>query len=456
MTTPLLPDQAPIIALASGREAAAISILRVSGEGCHDVLKTHLRTRMDPTWPPRSLQLCEFLDHTGCVLDAPMAVFFYAPHSYTGQDSAEIYLHGSPYLIRTCMDVLLQAGFRQAEGGEFTRRAFLNGKMDLATAEGIDALIHSVSEQQWMAAQQLTSGALQRTVLGLRKSLLHTLSLLNAMIDFPEEEETSRLQLKQILPEVLQVQAQMATLVDSYQSGSITRNGLQVAIVGPPNAGKSTLLNTLLQYERAIISPEPGTTRDFLEESLLLNGRVIRLIDTAGIRATAETVESMGIERSVAQAQQADVVLFLFPADTVDVELQLAQWVEKLQPKHHVLILTQIDVRAVHAKESEGLRLSCRSGEGLDALKAKLIEFVDFHVTQSRGRDCFLSNRRHLHAISQAAKNLEHYLQTWQEEGEDCLAFEIQQAVSHLESIIGKITPDEILDSIFSQFCIGK
>ena len=453
---PLPHDQIPIVALASGRDAAAISILRISGEGCHHVLQAHLRTRMDATWPARTLQLCEFIDETGCVLDAPMVVFFYGPHSYTGQDSAEIYLHGSPYLVRTCLEVLLRAGFRQAEGGEFTRRAFLNGKMDLATAEGIDALIHSVSEQQWMAAQQLTSGALQRTVLELRQSLLHTCALLNAMIDFPEEEETSRIQLEQILPEVIQVKSRLEMLVDSYQSGAITRNGLQVAIVGPPNAGKSTLLNTLLQYERAIISPEPGTTRDFLEESLLLNGRVIRLIDTAGIRTAPDLVESMGIERSVAQAKQADVVFFLFPADTIDVKAQLSQWVEKLQPKHYMLILTQIDIRPIHTAIPEGISLSCRTGEGLDLLKAKLIDLVDYHVTQSRERDCFLSNRRHLQAIQQAKENLENFLQNWQEEGEDCLAFEIQQAVSHLDAIIGKITPDDILDSIFSQFCIGK
>ena len=455
MTT-LPPDQTPIVALASGRDAAAISILRVSGVGCHEIVKAHLRTRMDPAWPARALQLCEFVDETGRVLDAPMAVFFYGSHSYTGQDSAEIYLHGSPYVIRTCLDVLFRAGCRQAEGGEFTRRAFLNGKIDLATAEGIDALIHSVSEQQWMAAQQLTTGALQATVGELRKTLLQTSSLLNAMIDFPEEEETSRLQLEQILPSVLEVKARMDTLVDSYQSGAITRNGLQVAIVGPPNAGKSTLLNTLLQYERAIISPEPGTTRDFLEESLLLNGRVVRLIDTAGIRATPESVESMGIERSVAQAEQADVVLFLFPADTVDVDQLLAQWVDKLQPKQHIALLTQIDARKPSSETDSWLALSCHTGVGVDLLKAKLIALVDFHVTQSRSQDCFISNRRHLHAMSQARDNLDTYLQSWQQEGEDCLAFEIQQAVSHLEAIIGKITPDEILDSIFTQFCIGK
>src|SRR3989338_372381 len=217
MMMSLLPDQIPIIALASGREGAAISILRVSGEGCHGVLKSFLRTKLDPTWPARMLQPCEFIDEVGHILDTPMAVFFYAPHSYTGQESAEIHLHGSPYLIRTCLDILLRAGFRQAEGGEFTRRAFLNGKMDLATAEGINALIPSVSEQQWMAAQQLTTGALQATVGGLRTTLLQTISLLNAMIDFPEEEETSRLQLKQLLPRVLEVKARMDTLVDRLE-----------------------------------------------------------------------------------------------------------------------------------------------------------------------------------------------------------------------------------------------
>jgi tRNA modification GTPase len=448
-------DQDPIVALSSGKDAAAIAILRVTGEGCHTLLQTCLFTQSE--WKARTLLLCEFRDETGTVLDVPMVAFFYGPASYTGQDGAEIFLHGSPYLVRKCLETLYKAGFRQATGGEFTRRAFLNGKMDLTTAEGIDALVHSVSEQQWMAAQQLTSGKLHTTVGELRKSLLQTLALLNAMIDFPDEEETSRLQLAGVLPSIRQTQQRMETLVKSYQSGTISRNGLKIAIVGPPNAGKSTLLNTLLQYERAIISPEAGTTRDFLEESLLLEGRIIRLIDTAGIRDTEETIESIGIERSYAQARQADVVLFLFPIDTYSQEAPpLQEWIDAIQPSAYLPLLTKRDLGTPTWDATDWLSISCETEAGISALQAKLIHLVDFHVGRSREADCFISNQRHLHALQEAKKNVDTYLSAWQSEGEETLAFEIQEAVSHLEEIIGKITPDNLLDVIFSQFCIGK
>ncbi len=456
-TTGLFHDEEAIVAHASGHGSAAIAILRLSGKNCHELLLPCLtRKNSKKPWAMNFMTLCGFIDpRTGHEIDEVMVALFRAPYSYTGQDSAEIYFHGSPYILQTAFQILYSLGVRHAEPGEFTRRAFLAGKMDLSAAEGIHELIAASSEQQWLAARHLYTGQLKDLVEQLHGQLKEATAWLEASIDFPEEDDTSQISRQHVLKRAEKVRTSLKQLLASYQGGQVARQGLGLAIIGEPNAGKSTLMNTLLNTERAIVSDIAGTTRDYLEESCLINGRLVRLIDTAGIRKGAETVEQMGIAKAFALAKSADLVLFLIESPVHKDALQkVEEWIHELEPRHYLKVYTKADL--VQDLPTDGIAISCHSGLGLDQLKSE-IEKLSNQALAPLKEHAFISSVRHKDAVENALKSLDAFFAAHNDGAYDeILAFELQQAAKQLVSIIGVVSTEEILDLVFSSFCVGK
>ena len=456
---PGMDYSAPIAALASGQGSGAVAIVRLSGTGVHELLQRCLPA--GSALPDRTLRVMRLRDPvSSVVIDEAMVVFFTGPRSYTGEDSAEIHCHGGPYVIQSVLALLYRLGCRAAEPGEFTRRAFLHGKLDLTAAEGIRELIEAQSHQQWVAARHLASGSLKLAIENLRRTLIGALAFLEAQIDFPDEGDTSHLHLGLVRQRALGVQAEIERLAASYASGRVASNGLMVALFGAPNAGKSTLMNSLLGRERAIVTEHAGTTRDYLEERCLVHGRLIRLVDMAGIRApgaAVDPVEALGIEAARRLAGEADLVLFLAPADSsADPSHQIAAWRQELQPRASLQIATKADL-GLPTWSGEWLPLSCRSGAGLNQLRQALADQVDAYVGCLGQEQAFVTSARHQAALHEALAALERYFVA--DAGgayEELLAFELQEAAKALVTIIGQVGNEDVLDRIFSEFCVGK
>lgn len=446
----------PICAVASGGGRGAVALIRMSGRGVHSLADRVLRPHGVQARNYRRMQLYQLIDPSdGECIDEPMAVFFKGPRSFTGQDSVEIYCHGGLYIIKRVLDALYRIGFRAAEPGEFTKRAFLNGKMDLASAEGVKELVEAQSHQQWLAARSLATGRLSVAINKLREELVGAMAYLEASIDFPEEEDVESINRAVVRERVQEVSDQVEGLIRSYQNGQVASQGLKVAIVGAPNVGKSTLLNRLLGKERAIVTDIPGTTRDYLEESCLINGRLFRIFDTAGVRQTDERVEKMGIENTLKIAQQADVVLALLDSSSsTEQRLEFENWLVGMKLKDQILVATKSDINALGDKK--WLPLSSHTGEGFVSLEEQLTQRVDDFVGEFEEHVC-ITSARHLDALKRAQSRLKAF-QSSEREGqyEECLAFELQGAAKALSQIIGAVEADDLLDKIFSEFCIGK
>ena len=446
----------PIAALSSGSGPGAIAVLRITGKSCHDLFCTAIQPICGRSMTAARLNLCRIIDpQSGEILDEAMVVFFYGPRSYTGQDSIEIFCHGGPFIVRSIMDLSFRLGARPAEPGEFTRRAFLNGKMDLTAAEGIRELVAAQSHQQWVAARYLVDGHLHGHINQLRHQLIDALAYLEALIDFPEEEDVQKVHRLGVREKVHAVSGKIDELIANYQGGRVASQGLMVALVGEPNVGKSTLLNALLGKERAIVTEVAGTTRDYIEESCLIKGRLLRLVDTAGLRNSEELVEKIGIKASLQIARQADLVLVLIEASA------MGEQKERLEPvltgvKSLVYLVTKKDLCPDRDLPEGWLGVSVKSAEGLDALRDWLAERVDAYVHPLK-EACFVTNARHLQALQKARAELTQFCQA-DDQGafEECLGFELQNAVRSLSAIVGDIGADDVLDRIFQQFCIGK
>lgn len=449
----------PIAALATAPGAAAIAVIRASGQGSLELIERVLKRRSP--LGPRLMGLAKFIDPaTHEAIDELMVATFLGPASFTGEDSVELFCHGGPYIVQRILQALFAHGFRQADPGEFTRRAFLNGKMDLSSAEGIKQLVEAGTHQQWIAARQLATGAFSDTIEELRSRLIGTLAFLAARIDFPDEGDTQDVALETVIHKVRQVSQQLDRLEASYQSGRIAAQGLMVAIVGQPNMGKSTLMNTLLGHDRAIVSDEAGTTRDYLEEPCRVRGRLIRLIDTAGVREAKDKIEQQGVERARKLAAEADLVLLLVARDAdsrsfAEVE-SLAKEIGELKC---LFVQTKADLSQTPTKNMSGrefLAISCLESHGLDQLEDAIVKRVDGFVGQLDEKP-FVSSARHLQAIKDAQRDLQQFY-VGVDEGayDEMLAFELQNASRSLGSILGVVDVEDILDRVFHEFCVGK
>ena len=405
------------------------------------------------------------------IVDEVLASVFKAPHSYTGEDSVEISCHASSFVASEILRLLCDAGARMAEPGEYTRRAFVNGKMDLAQAEAVADVISSSSSASLKVAMNQLRGGFSSELKEIRKRLLEITSLLELELDFSEEdvEFADRGKLSALLDEVLN---HITSLASSFRQGNAIRNGVPVAIVGAVNAGKSTLLNSLLGDDRAIVSDIPGTTRDTVEETMTVDGILFRFIDTAGLRESEDEIEKIGISRSLKKLSEAQIVLAVLDStDSAEVnETIINDIVSKIDPVEQLLMVlfNKVDIIApntnvtllnnnVSSTNSKVIKLyiSAKDGSGLDLLKKQLV-LSQKDVTLDSGHS-IVTNFRHYEALQKAASALEkvrssvaHGLTP------DLLAEDLRDALAHLGSITGEVTPDEVLGQIFERFCIGK
>jgi tRNA modification GTPase len=395
-------------------------------------------------------------DSDGRALDEVLVAIFDQKKSFTGEESIEISCHGSPYIQQEILRLLCTLGARMAEPGEFTQRAFLNGKMDLSQAEAVADLIASESKQAHQIALQQLRGHFSNELRTLREELIHFASLIELELDFAEEdvEFADRGQLLALVDKVLKI---LERLAESFALGNAIKNGVPVALVGAPNTGKSTLLNQLLGEDRAIVSPIAGTTRDVIEETLNIEGILFRLIDTAGIRETTETIEAMGIARSMQKIEQAQIVLCMADAEDTQSLTDTENWIQGLKKqypeKHLILLVNKSDLNPTI--QTTGLLVSAKNGEGISELKAHLRHLVLGHFDLQT--DTIVSNARHHEALVKTANIVALAKQGLQAgTSGDFIAMDIRQAMFHLGTITGDISTDDLLANIFSKFCIGK
>ncbi len=394
-------------------------------------------------------------------IDEVVAGIFKAPHSYTGEDVVEISCHGSPFVLKRVFELLIAHGVRPATPGEFTLRAFLNGKLDLSQAEAIADLIVSDSEAARKAAVNHMRGGFSKEIQSLRQQLIDFAALIELELDFSEEdvEFANREQLKKLITELT---VHLTRLIQSFRLGNVIKQGVNVVIAGRPNAGKSTLLNCLLNEERAIVSDIPGTTRDTIEETMTIDGVLFRLIDTAGIRDAQDTIEKMGVEKTFKKISQSGIILYIFDASALSKD-EVAFDLMKLKAGTTPVILVGNKTDLIQNEASindfktlgETVFISSKERKNLDALTHALTDKIKMQSWQSE--DAIVTNTRHYDALLRARSALDDVMNSLAPgiSGE-LLSLDIRRALDALGTITGQVVTDDLLDSIFTRFCIGK
>jgi len=453
-----------ICALSTPQGSGAIGLIRLSGENALKIANKIFEGKDLESVATQSLHFGKIIDGEE-IVDEVLVSVFKAPNSYTGENVVEISAHGSSYILSKILSLLIQTGARMAKAGEFTQRAYLNGKMDLVQAEAVTDLIASETKAAHDLAINQMRGGFSNKINALREELIHFASLIELELDFSEEdvEFADRKDLKDLVDKILKIIHQ---LVASFSTGNVLKNGIPVAILGQPNVGKSTLLNLLLNEDKAIVSDIAGTTRDSIEDTVNIEGIAFRFIDTAGLRDTEDVVENIGIERSYQKAEKASLILYMIDAskDSVeDINNHLEALKTRLGSKKQILVLAnKIDQNAGGSNsegypiEEETIYISALKAEGIDTLLQKLQSIAKEKMQFQN--EVIVSNIRHQEALKKAAESLERV-----EEGlntnitGDFLAMDIRQALHHLGEITGSIEVDrDILGNIFSRFCIGK
>ena len=444
-----------ICAIATAAGVGAISVIRLSGQEAFSIC--------NKVFPAKNLiEQASHTVHFGTIrdddkiVDEVLVTLFKNPQSYTGEDVVEVSCHGSIYIQNQLIQLFLKNGARMAQAGEFTLRAFINGKIDLSQAEAVADLIASESEAAHQVAMQQMRGGFSNELKILREELLNFASLIELELDFGEEdvEFADRDKFNELLKEI---KATLKRLVDSFSVGNVIKNGIPVAILGEPNVGKSTLLNALLNEERAIVSDIAGTTRDTIEDDLIIGGVHFRFIDTAGLRETSDVVESMGIQKALEKAQQAQVVLYVMDASkNLSKQLEEIEELKRKMAKKLVVVVNKIDQNhAAKEQVKDALFISAKEKEGLEALTDTLLSFVN--TGRLSNNQTIVSNSRHVDALN---KSLEQIIKTIEGLNSgisgDFLAMDIRKALFHIGEITGEISTDDLLDNIFSNFCIGK
>ncbi len=449
-----------IVALATPPGIGAIGVLRLSGKQSISITNALFPSRDLAAQPSHTLHV-GFLQHQGRLLDEVVLALYKAPRSYTGEEVVEISCHGSPYIQDLILQALLQGGARLAKPGEFTQRAFLNGKLDLTQAEAVADIIASNTEASRKTALSSLRGGFSHDLRALREQLLRFSSLIELELDFSQEdvEFADRAQFFELISDA---ESRTLTLLESFRLGNVIKNGVQVAIVGKPNAGKSTLLNTLLNENRAIVSEIAGTTRDTIEEILNIEGILFRLVDTAGIRQhTADIIEGMGVERSLEKIRQADLVIYLFEASD-----ELEEIVSKIaelqrQGTRFLAVINKIDLagevvmREKFSQFKDAILISAKVKRHIESLKSALVNKVlsGYHS----GEGTIVTNVRHYQALQNVLSSLSEVKKGLLEKiPGDLLAPDIRRCLHFIGEITGEITSEDQLDYIFSKFCIGK
>ncbi len=470
--------QDTIIALATPAGSGAIGVIRLSGPDAIAVVNSFFQSKY------RDKDLQQVATHTihlgyikdgDTIIDEVLVSIFKNPHSYTGENVVEISVHGSTYIQQQILQLFLKNGVRHARAGEFTLRAFLNGKMDLAQAEAVADLIASDSETSHRLALQQMRGGFSSEIKKLHDELIHFASLMELELDFAEEdvEFADRQQFKDLVQRLKQT---LKHLVDSFATGNVLKEGVPVAIVGEPNVGKSTLLNALLNEERAIVSDIAGTTRDVIEDELVLDGIRFRFIDTAGIREAQDQIERIGIKKTYQKIEEAKVVIFLIDACALsqtatchqpshqqvlqEFEAELQNIAKKYTQKKILIVVNKVDKidqkdYQIDTEKYQLIEISAKYKTGLESLKNELVSLVNKGALDQN--EVVVSNARHYQALNEALQSIlqvENGLNTGL--SGDLLSIDIRAALHSLGEITGEITTDDLLDNIFRNFCIGK
>ena len=455
-----------IAAIATGHSPTAIGIIRVSGEGCFALCDQVFRAangRPFPEQPSHKMVFGEMLDAESRVIDRGLAVRFPGSHSYTGEDSAEFHCHGSPVVLRELLDALFAAGARQAKAGEFTQRAFLNGRLDLTQAEAVIDLIDAETAAAARNAAAQLDGGLRRVLEPIQDSLLDITSRFYAVVDYPDED-IEDVKPEQVAEALSSAEKQLSSLLATCQRGKVLKSGVRTAIVGRPNAGKSSLLNALAGYERAIVTDIPGTTRDTVEESVLCGGVLLRLIDTAGIRDTEDVVEQKGVERSRKALESADLVLAVVDSSVplTDEDLEVLRLAAE-NPRW-IAVFSKCDLWDTKAHSvgiigspapAASVTLSSVTGEGLGDLENAVAAL--FPAGDPKEAGSLLTDqrqeeaaRRARDAVRRAKDALENGLTP------DAVLTDAEEALDSLGELTGRTAKEEIVSRIFSRFCVGK
>lgn len=457
-----------IAAISTPPGIGGIAVIRLSGAGCIKLVDHVFESPSGKKLADQKANTVHFgsIKKDGTIIDEVLVTVFHSPHSFTGEDSIEISCHGSIFIQQNILQLLLNTGASLAKAGEFTQRAFLNGKMDLSQAESVADLIAATSAATHRLAMNQMRGGFSKKLNELRVQLLNFASLIELELDFSEEdvEFADRSNLLKLASEV---QKHISKLTDSFSIGNVIKEGIPVAIIGETNAGKSTLLNLLLNEEKAIVSNIHGTTRDVIEDTIVFNGITFRLIDTAGIRETKDAIETIGIERTFQKIEEASIVLWVIDAksSTEHIEELANQILPLAKDKKIILVFNKIDIittddlqalqQILNDKIEDRLFISAKRELGTNALEDKLVELAN--IPQIGEQDIIVTNLRHYEALQNALTailrvsfGLEHETPT------DFIAQDIRECLHYIGEITGDISTDEILGNIFSKFCIGK
>jgi tRNA modification GTPase len=456
-----------IIALATPQGVGAIGVIRISGKDAIALVEKFFFTK---DLKPKILSTKKsHTIHFGVlavnevILDEVLVSLFRNPHSYTGEDSVEISCHGSQFILQQVLQLFLKNGCRMAEPGEFTMRAFLNAKLDLSQAEAVADVIASNSAVSHQVAMQQMRGGFSSKIKVLRDHLINFASLIELELDFSEEdvEFADRKDLKQL---TAQISGILKKLLESFEVGNVIKNGIPVAIVGKPNAGKSTLLNLLLEEDKAIVSDIPGTTRDVIEDEMVIDGVLFRFIDTAGIRTTSDMIEQIGVNKAFEVIRKSAIVIYLFDSHELssgDLKLELELIKEHIGTSQLVVVANKIDVESEeelkkeYANYPDIIYISAKEHRNISELKNRLLNMFDTRTVNAT--ETVVTNARHAESLRRALQALIKV-----EEGlskqvpGDLLALDIRYALDELGSITGEVSNEDLLDSIFTRFCIGK
>lgn len=456
-----------IVALATAHGSAAIAVIRLSGPNAFKIVEKNffsknLKKKQISDKASHTLHF-GLIIHQDVIIDEVLVSVFKGPNSFTGQDSVEVSCHGSPFIQQQLIQLFLAAGARPAAPGEFTLRAFLNGKFDLSQAEAVADLIASNSAISHQVAMQQMRGGFSNKIKLLRENLVNFASLIELELDFSEEdvEFANRNDLKNLIHSINNI---VQKLVSSFELGNVIKNGIPVAIVGKPNAGKSTLLNVLLEDDRAIVSEIAGTTRDTIEDEITIDGVLFRFIDTAGIRTTTDVIEQIGVNKAFEAIQKSAIVIYLFDSHEIssgDLKMEIDMLQEHIGTSQLVIVANKIDTENVadlkkeFSNYPEIIFISAKTHDHVKDLKSKLLELFDARTVSAT--DTIVTNARHVNSLKNVNSALEKVLKGLDENiVADLLALDIRYALEEIGTITGQVTTEDLLENIFSKFCIGK
>ena len=468
----ILPEPCePIAAVATPVGVGALAVVRISGRGVFGIAQRLFRKKSNPEF--RFDRSRGFTAHFGTLndsegmIDEVVALVFRAPNSFTMEDMVEFSCHGGPVVVQHILKALLDTGCLLAEPGEFTRRAFLNGRIDLLQAEAIGEMIHARTESAYRSAVTQMQGQLSRRLDTLREQLLYSCALLELELDFSEEDVEFQSRSK-LLEELSVLQQELCSLVDTYQQGRLVREGVATVIAGRPNAGKSTLLNLLLGQERAIVSHQPGTTRDYIEECFIHENTMFRLTDTAGLRDAEEEIEHEGVRRSYKKISEADLIVYLLDGscDSDESDIQnILKFREQCSNARLIVasnksdLLFESEEKIRQLREATGCEvcaISAATGDGIETLK-KLMSLMVKGLDKIHEASVLVTSLRHYEALRNASDALANARELITSHAEtELVAFELRSTLDYVGEITGKVVNDEILDTIFAHFCIGK